>query len=174
MNAKVFAFPFPVAKLPAMKASVLGVVVLLLSGCDSLSDATLNVREKFAAREEGRTKNFPVPSRVAYEAVRVAANQMGYRFLRGGAAQGELEAVNGVSSGDSLRSARQISMKVRLHAADEKSTDVTLRLTEVLEGDSSGRAGQATESPLRDTPQYEVFFREVQKALDARAGGSTK
>src|SRR4051812_29860315 len=107
----------------------------VLAGCESLSDATLNVREKFAAREEGRTKTYAAPSRVAYEAVRVAANQMGYRFVRGGAAQGELEAVSGVGTGDSLRTARQLRMKVRLHATDEKNTEVTVRLTEVLEDD---------------------------------------
>ena len=57
-------------------------------------------------------------------------------------------------------------MKVRLHPVDEKNTEVTVRLNEVIEDDSSDRAGHATASPLRDTPQYEVFFREVQKALD--------
>ncbi len=147
---------------------LLGLVVLALAGCDSLSDATMSVREKFAARDEGRTKTFAAPSRVAYDAVRVAANQMGYRFLRGGPAQGELEAVSGVASGDTLNSARQIAMKVHLHSSDGQNTEVNVKLTEVLEGNSSDRAGQATASPLRDTPQYEVFFREVQKALDAR------
>src|SRR3954470_1167579 len=148
--------------------------ILLLGGCDSLGEATTGLREKISARDEGRTKTVSAPSREAYEAVRFAAQQMGYRFLRGGAAQGELDAVSGLSSGDSLRSARQISMRVRLHAADERLTDITIHLTEVLEGDSSGRAGMATESPLRDTPQYEVFFREVQKALDARMPSAGK
>jgi hypothetical protein len=141
----------------------------LFGGCDSLSDATASLREKVAARDEGRTRAFAAPSRVAYEAVRAAAHQMGYRFVSGGAAQGKLEAVSGVGTGDSLRSSRQIAMSVQLHPTDPTNTEVNVRLTEVIESDSSGRAGQATGSPLRDTPQYEVFFREVQKALNAPA-----
>jgi hypothetical protein len=43
---------------------------------------------------------------------------------------------------------------------------VTLRLAEVVEGEGATRTAMATESPLRDTPQYEVFFRAVQTALD--------
>src|SRR5205823_3015086 len=110
---------------------------------------------------------YATPSRTAYEAVRLAANQMGYRILRGGAAQGELEAVSGLASNDSLKGARQIAMKVKLHAATDTTTDVTVHLTEIIESDASAaRPGLATETPLRDTPQYEVFFRDVQQALD--------
>lgn len=148
---------------------LLGVVALglALAGCESLSDTAQNVREKLAgARDDGRTKSYAAASRPTYEAVRMAAQQMGYRFVRGGPAQGELEAVSGVGPGDSLRSARQLRIKVRLHAEDDKSTQVTINITEVIEDDSKSRAGQATETPLKDTPQYEVFFREVQKALD--------
>src|SRR4051812_2782027 len=49
---------------------------LAFAGCESLSDATQNVRDKVAARDEGRTKTYAAPSRAAYEAVRIAANQM--------------------------------------------------------------------------------------------------
>jgi hypothetical protein len=57
-------------------------------------------------------------------------------------------------------------MKVSLQPTlDGKGTGVAVRLTEILEADSSNRAGQATESPLRDTPQYDVFFRRVGQAL---------
>jgi hypothetical protein len=54
---------------------------------------------------------------------------------------------------------------------DGKGTEVTVRLTEILEADSSNRAGMATEAPLRDTPRYQVFFRQVQAALEAREPG---
>ena len=45
-------------------------------------------------------------------------------------------------------------------------------LTEIIEADSSNRAGQATETPLRDTPQYDVFFRRVGQALAAEPKGN--
>jgi hypothetical protein len=145
----------------------LGICALALSGCESLSK---QVREKFESRDESRTRTFGAPSRAVYDAMRVAIGQMGYRFVRGGAAQGELEAVNEVSANDSLRGSQQIAMKVHLHPTlDGSGTDVSVRLTEIVEGNSSNRGGFATEAPLRDTPQYEVFFREVQKALNSQS-----
>jgi hypothetical protein len=152
-------------------ALIIALAALAVCGCESLSDATSTVREKFSTRVDSRAKAFAAPPRVAYEAVRAAAAQMGYRIIRGGAAQGELEAVSGVGEGDTSRSARQLAMKVHLHATlDGQGTDVTIRLTEIIEADSANHAGMATETPLRDTPQYEVFFRDVQHALDVQAG----
>jgi hypothetical protein len=96
----------------------------------------------------------------------MAAIDMGYRITRGGPAQGELEAISRVGSGETLRSARQLVMKVTLQPTlDGQGTNVSLRLTEIIEADSSNRAGQATETPLRDTAQHDVFFRRVGQAL---------
>ncbi len=143
----------------------------LFSGCESLSEATTSVREKIAAREQPRPHLYRAPQRATYEAARVAVEQMGFRFVRGGAAQGELDAVSGLSSSDTLRGSRQITLKLRLRAALDGGTEAALRLTEVIESDSRGRAGQGTETPLRDTPLYEVFFRNVQVAIDAPKKG---
>lgn len=155
-----------------MKAICLwcAVAAMLLGGCESFSR---QVSEKFESRGESRMRTFAAPPRATYEAVRVALGQMDYRVLRGGAAQGELEAVNTVAASDSLRGAQQISMQVRLHPTlDETGTEVTVWLTEILEGDSTNHAGLATSAPLRDTPQYEVFFRSVQQALNAQTGAA--
>ena len=151
----------------------LGLIVLLvLAGCESFTDAASNLREKFERREAAQTKTFATHSRATYDAVRAAAAQMGYRFVRGGPAQGEFEGLSGVAPGEVNRSARQFAMKVQLRPTlDEKGTEVTVRLTEIVEADSSNRAGMATEAPLRDTPQYQVFFRQVQATLDASASG---
>src|SRR5476649_281482 len=120
----------------------------VLSGCDSLSNAADRVREKLAARDDPRVRDYAAPPRATYEAVRVAADQMGFRFLRGGAAQGQFEAMSGVGQGDVPNSARQISMKVRLHDTSEGGTEVTVVLKEVIEADSTNHAGVATETPL--------------------------
>ncbi len=140
----------------------------LFSGCDSLSSAADSIREKVAAREEPRVRDYAAPPRSVYEAVRVAASRMGFRFLRGGAAQGEFDAVSGVGKGDVPNSARQIAMKVRIHATSDGGAEVTVVLKEVIESDSANHAGTATETPLRDTPLYDSFLREIQKALDAQ------
>jgi hypothetical protein len=91
---------------------------------------------------------------------------MGYRFVRGGAAQGEFEAISGVGPGETHGSARQISMEVTLQPnLDGSATEVAIRLIEIIEADSSNRAGQATKTSLRDTPQYDTFFRHVGETL---------
>ena len=138
---------------------------LLLTGCESISDATTSVREKIAAREAPKSKTYPADTRTTYDAVKTATTQMGYRFIRGGPAQGEYEAVSGVGAGERIGTARQLSLKVKLERSLDGGTVVSARITEILEADSSNRAGMATETPLRDTPQYEVFFERVGQVL---------
>jgi hypothetical protein len=149
-----------------MMRLIVALGVVGLGGCEAVSDATTGVRDRMAARSAPQTRTYQAMPRPTYDAVRAAAAGMGYRITRGGAAQGELEAISRVGSGETLGSARQIAMKVALNPTlDGKGTDVAVRLTEIIEADSSNRAGQATETPLRDTPQYDVFFRRVGQAL---------
>jgi hypothetical protein len=137
-----------------------------LTGCESISDVTAGVRDRMTARSAPQIRTFPASPHATYDAVRAAATEMGYRFIRGGPAQGELEAISRVGSGETHGSARQLAMKVLLEPTlDGKGTEVAIRLTEIIEADSSNRAGQATETPLRDTPQYDVFFRRVGREL---------
>jgi hypothetical protein len=152
-------------------AAALLTLLFALAGCESVSDAGGAVRGRLAAREAGRSRTFAAEQRATYDAVRTSATQMGYRFVRGGPAQGEFEAVSAVGSGEQTGSARQLSMKVKLEKALEGGTAVNVRITEIIEADSSNRAGMATETPLRDTPQYEVFFRRVGEALGLPAAG---
>lgn len=139
-------------------------LALALSGCGSISDATGAVRDRIANRDESRARSYPAAQRVTYDAVRIAAQQMGYRMVRGGAAQGQFEAVSGIGRGEGVGS-RQLALKARLEPNPEGGTQVTVRITEILERDPTHRPGQATETPLRDSPQYEVFFRAVEQAL---------
>lgn len=154
-----------------LKPLCLALAGLMVAGCESVSDAAGSVRAKFDSRTLAQTRTYAAPPRVTYVAARAACEQMGYRFLRGGPAQGELDAVSGIAPGEVNRSSRQVAVKVRLHATlDGTGTEVSARFSEILEADSRNRAGLATETPLRDTPQYEVFFRSVQQALDAQTG----
>lgn len=140
--------------------SLLG--TLVWSGCEMVSDTASSVRERIAARDDYKVSTYAAEPRATYDAVRAAAADMGYKFVRGGPAQGQFEAISGLKSGETIGSARQITMKVALKPTlDGKGTEVTVRLREIIEADSSNRAGQATETPLRDTPQYDVFFRRV-------------
>jgi hypothetical protein len=141
----------------------LGVLTLgLFAGCEAVSD----MREKISSREQPRTRVYTADPRTTYESAKRAAEGMGYRFVRGGAAQGELEAISVVST-NTLNSSRQISLDAKFVATLEGGTELRVLFREINEGDSARRAGQATATVLRDTPQYEVFFRTVQQALDA-------
>lgn len=152
-------------KLPAILFSF---CALGLGGCAAVSEKAATVRETLATRgDEGRTKTVKAAPRLVYEGVRAAAGQMGYRFVRGGPAQGEFDAVSAVGQGEDVRSARQVAMKVKLRGTIDGATEITIRLTEIIEANASARGGMATETPLRDTPQYEVFFRRVEQALGA-------
>lgn len=151
-----------------MRCVTLAFVLFFVTGCESISDTTSAVRQRVAAREPAKSRTFAGDTRTTYEAVKTAATQMGYRFVRGGAAQGEFEAVTGVGTGETSGSSRQLSMKVKLERALEGGTTVSVRITEIIEADSSNRAGMATETPLRDTPQYEVLFHRVGEILGVK------
>lgn len=144
---------------------LLAVFGLALAGCESISDATGGIREKLAARNQPHTRTFAAEPRATYEAARGALDQMDFRFLRGGPAQGELEGMGGVSPGDTPGSARQIAITVRLSPAATGGTEVRVWLREIIEEDPSHNTGRATESPLRDTGLYEAFFRNLQQGL---------
>jgi len=145
-------------------------VAALVAGCES-SDLGDSVRSALGPREAPRTRVFQADQRAAYEAARAAADAMGYHYVRGGPAQGELDELSSISGGDDPGSSRQISMKVRLGPDAEAGTAVTVSFNEILEAASVTQAGMATETPMRDTPLYEVFFRNLQNALQAPPKG---
>jgi hypothetical protein len=142
---------------------------MLVAGCDSGVGDT--VRSALGPREAPRTRVFQADQKAAYEAARAAAEAMGYRYIRGGPAQGELEELSGISPGDDTGSSRQISMKVRLSPDAEAGTAVTVSFDEILQSATTSTPGIATETPMRDTPLYEVFFRSLQEALLAPPKG---
>jgi hypothetical protein len=160
-----------VDRVKKMKTSLVlfAVLSLALTGCESISDVTDSVREKFATRDESKVRVFAAEQRATYEAARVAVDQLDFRFVRGGPAQGELEAISKLEAGDSLETTRQITMKVRLNAAPLPATGTEVRvwLKEIIEADASKAEGQGVGSPLRDTALYDAFFRNLQQALDS-------
>jgi hypothetical protein len=151
-----------------MKAQLLfplAVVALFLSGCDSLSEAGADVRGKFAARDQPRMHVFNAEPRETYAAAVKALEGIGFRFTRGGPAQGRLEGVSGLVAGKSLAMTQQITLKATFEVAPEGGTSVGLHLYEVIENDADKSQGQGIASPMRDTPLYESFFREIQAQL---------
>jgi hypothetical protein len=140
---------------------------MLVAGCDS--GASDEVHSLLGPREAPKSRVFDAGQKATYQAVKEAADQMGFRFVRGGPAEGELEALSRITEGEDPGSSHQVSMKVHLHPAGDSGTEVVVSLTEMIEEPSPNEPPMATQTPLRDTPQYEVFFRDVQADLSAPA-----
>ena len=154
--------------MKTLSAAALFMASALLCGCG----ATIGdrVQSVLSPREAPRTRVFQAEGRAAYDAAKAAAEEMGYHYVRGGPAEGELDELSEISGGDDSGSSRQISLKVRLSPADPSGTTVEVSLEEILESSQNGAApGLATETPLRDTPLYEVFFRTLGQHLAAPA-----
>jgi hypothetical protein len=151
-------------KIPTFLAA--GLAVALLAGCasDGLEES---LHSALGAREAPRSQVFPAEQKATYEAARAAVAEMGYRIIHSGAAEGRIDALSGISSGDDTGSSRQLSLKVRLSPAAESGTEVTVSFSEILENDTANQPGMATDTPLHDPALYEVFFRNLKQALAA-------
>lgn len=145
----------------------LAALSLLLTGCQSMSSAAGSVKERWGLRNNGRARIVPADQRSVFDASLAAVKKMGFNVTRSGAAQGKIDAVGGLQTDNSLRSSRQVTVKVRI---DEKGDgcEVRLFLSEVIEDDYNKGAGMGTETPLADTPLYEVFFREVERGVQKK------
>ena len=99
---------------------------------------------------------FQAEQRATYEAARAAALDLGYRIIRGGPAEGQLDALSEIAQGETLGSSRQISMKVRMVPAAEGGTSVEVSLTEIIEGDTGGHPGMRPKRPCA-TPPFTRF-----------------
>lgn len=110
---------------------------------------------------------FPGGPRDVYGSLRAAVTRLGYRVVRGSAAQGELEAVSAVGAGLDPGTSRQLVLRIRLTAA-EGGTMARVRVAEVREADSSRRAGHATEVPVPPGPRHEALLAELGRELAAQ------
>jgi hypothetical protein len=153
-----------------LTAAALCCLSALLAGCDStIGD---KVQSALSPREAPRSRVFQADGKATYMAAKAAAEEMGYHFVKGGPAEGELDELSEITGGDDSGSSRQISLKVSLSPADPTGTSVEVSFDEILESTSSGATpGIATEAPLKDTPLYEVFFRTLGNDLQAPPKG---
>jgi hypothetical protein len=151
-------------------AAALCIVSAFIAGCDSTVGDS--VQSALSPRESPRTRIFQADGKATYEAAKAAAEELGYHFVKGGPAQGELVEMSEVQTGDETTGSRQLSLKVTLTPADPSGTSVEASFEEILESSQNGAAPSlATETPLKDTPLYEVFFRNLGKDLAAPPRG---
>lgn len=135
---------------------------LLAAGCDSISD-------RFDLTAPPRTQVFAADPRSTYAAAKAALKDMDFRFVRGGPAEGELEAISAIVPGELSDSVRQVTLKAEFHPISTGGTEVDVWMKDIVQENADSRTSPATEAPLRNTPLYEVFFRDIQQGLPAAA-----
>jgi hypothetical protein len=155
---------FLVKHFPAL---LFAACALVLGACESGPRWPTSLRERIAPTY--RRQVVAAEQKPAYEAARAALEEMNFRFVSGGAAQGKLEALGALQPGGGPRSARQLSVNVRFSPAINSpaaiGTEVAILFSEILEDEFSKREGLGTKTPLQDTPLYEGFFRQLETAL---------
>lgn len=139
-------------------------MVLVVSGCESVrSDFRAGVREKVSGPAV-RVQKYDGDTRAVFESARTAVTAMGFKVTRFGAAQGVIEALSSVSTAETLKSSRQVRVRINISPSGDGS-DVSVSFTELLESDFSKGPGRATENGLKDTALYEVLFRRIGEGL---------
>ncbi|MDE3083625.1 MAG: hypothetical protein KGJ37_00205 [Verrucomicrobiota bacterium] len=140
-----------------------GLFCFALTGCESMSK---RVHDRFAGPTP-KSRNFAADERATFAAARAALDDMGYRFMRGGPAQRELEALSGLQSGGdvAMNSMRQFQLTAKFSSAGGEGTRVDVVVRELFESDSERQPGLATSTPLRDSALYEQFFHGIERHL---------
>ena len=141
----------------------------LLAGCESLQSMRDSVRERFAGVPP-HVRVVKGDEKQVFAAARLAMTKLGYQYVRGGPAQGELEgATRGVAS-DDFHSARQREITINLLAGDGGTVEVRVWLKEIVENDFERASNPATEMAVRDAVAYDAFFDELELRLQGVAG----
>lgn len=140
---------------------------LLLGACESDDSPVARVEQQVTGDYPTRTRNFPGDLPTVYAAARQAIKQMGYRVTKGGVREAYLDASSRVLPGDDASTWRQFGVHAEFQQSlDGKSTDVVVSMSETDAPNEPGMSSRSgSETPLRDTPLYEVFFRAIQDAL---------
>ena len=150
-------------RVKILSVLLLAGAAIVLSGCESGSKMPSVFRERFAPTYH--THSVAAEQKATYEAAREAVRQLGYSFVRGGAAQGELEALSTLQPGSGARSARQVSIKMKLAPATGGGTEVSVLFSEIREDDFSKREGMGTTTAMSESGLYAVFFSKLDAAL---------
>ena len=135
------------------------------TGCTSVTDKISNLREKAATRGTPHVRLFAVDRRTAYAAALAALPKVGLQYQRGGAAQGELEAITEQTAEGNGNRRSQLVMTVRLADTLDGTSEVRVWLEEYLETDARKSSGRATGTTVPDAALYEAFFRALEAGL---------
>ena len=136
----------------------------MLAGCHSVSE---QIRAPFVAPQP-KSQVFAADERTTYAAARAALGELGFGYMRGGPAQGVIEALSAVQTGGndaSLASARQLQIEAHFSPAADGGTQVDVVMHELEQSDLNQNPGMGTSVWLNDSPVYEEFFNAIGRHL---------
>jgi hypothetical protein len=138
---------------------------LVLAGCQSVSE---QIRAPFVAPQP-KSRVFAADERTTYAAAQAALGELGFGYLRGGPAQGVIEALNGVQTGGegSMTGGRQLQIEAHFSSVADGGTQVDVVMHELVQGDLNQNPGMGTSTWLGDSPVYEEFFAGIGRHLTA-------
>ena len=140
-------------------------LTLAFTGCESISERMADRFDTVAPQ----TKAFPADQRTTYFAAQKALKRMDFVLTRSAQAQGIVNARSSVRDTAVFGAGRQFTFEIKVHGVDPESTNVEVRLTELLEGDF--KAG-ATGKTLRVHGLYDSFYDQLHQALRESAAGA--
>jgi hypothetical protein len=146
-------------------ALAFGALALSATGCSAVTAKIRDLREQAATRGTPHVRTFPVDRRAAYAAAVAALPKVGLQFQRGGAAQGELEAIGEQTAEGNGNRRSQLVLTLRLADNLDGGTEVKAWLEEYLETDPRKSSGRATGAPAPDLALYEAFFNALAAGL---------
>lgn len=135
------------------------------TGCESISERMAERFDPVAPQ----TKAFPADQKTVYYAAQKALKRMDFVLTRSAQAQGIVQARSSIRDTAVFGAGRQFTFEIRVHGADPASTNVEVKLTELLEGDF--KAG-ATGKTVRTHGLYDSFYEQLEQALRESAAGA--
>lgn len=115
-----------------------------------------------------KTHVIAVERRAAYAITLQALKVLNFRYVRGGPAQGELEAISNIYKDNYGSGARQTSVVIHFAAADDNNATTTVSaLFTDIEEDSYQPHGLSTAKPLSESGYYTALFDEIDRQLQA-------
>jgi hypothetical protein len=142
-----------------------GILAFSLGGFSAVTDKIRDLREQAATRGTPHVRTFATDRRTAYAAAVAALPKVGLQYQRGGAAQGELEAISAQAAEGNGNRRSQVVLTVRLADTLDGGTEVRAWLEEFIETDFRKSSGRATGAPLPDHALYDDFLRALADGL---------
>jgi hypothetical protein len=141
-------------------------LTFVFAGCESISE---RMTERFDPTPP-RTRAIGSDQKTVFSAAQRALRRMDFVLTKSAAAQGIVNAQSSIRDTAVFGAGRQFTFEIKVHGADPASTNVDVRLTELLEGDfKTGATGKT----LRSHGLYDSFFEQLEQAV-REAGPAAK